>query len=215
MALIQCPECQHNVSDKAMACPKCGFPVVEYLPSILNNKESFDIGNQDICFSQDKAVKSEKYDSEKKNLLDDDSKKEALYNLICKLEDEGSLDSLYKALNLLGKIPDYKDSKEKKSKIQTIIYEKQKKNNLAMDKYMFVQRMKEHCWFGIVCVLSIVESIIAHEAGFLLIPVILILINFSICLRFWSWKKFSWYLKIGSIVTICLLVIVLFLLVKS
>lgn len=29
MSLIACPECQNEVSDKANACPKCGFPVAE------------------------------------------------------------------------------------------------------------------------------------------------------------------------------------------
>ena len=27
MTLIDCPECDHNVSDLAVACPRCGFPV--------------------------------------------------------------------------------------------------------------------------------------------------------------------------------------------
>ena len=27
MALIQCPECNHNVSDKALSCPNCGYPL--------------------------------------------------------------------------------------------------------------------------------------------------------------------------------------------
>ena len=27
MGLIQCPECQNTVSDKAAACPKCGYPI--------------------------------------------------------------------------------------------------------------------------------------------------------------------------------------------
>jgi hypothetical protein len=27
MPLIQCPECNHSVSDKAVACPNCGFPL--------------------------------------------------------------------------------------------------------------------------------------------------------------------------------------------
>ena len=27
MALIRCPECQNNVSDKATSCPHCGFPL--------------------------------------------------------------------------------------------------------------------------------------------------------------------------------------------
>ena len=27
MALTNCPECGHQVSDKAYACPSCGFPL--------------------------------------------------------------------------------------------------------------------------------------------------------------------------------------------
>lgn len=27
MALIKCPECQNEVSDKATSCPHCGFPI--------------------------------------------------------------------------------------------------------------------------------------------------------------------------------------------
>lgn len=27
MALIECPECQRQVSDKAAACPQCGLPI--------------------------------------------------------------------------------------------------------------------------------------------------------------------------------------------
>jgi len=27
MALIKCPECSNEVSDKAIACPKCGYPL--------------------------------------------------------------------------------------------------------------------------------------------------------------------------------------------
>jgi hypothetical protein len=27
MSLIECPECNNEVSDKAMICPKCGFPI--------------------------------------------------------------------------------------------------------------------------------------------------------------------------------------------
>lgn len=31
MALIKCPECEQSISDKASKCPKCGFPIQEYL----------------------------------------------------------------------------------------------------------------------------------------------------------------------------------------
>lgn len=29
MALIKCPECEREISDKAKACPQCGFPINE------------------------------------------------------------------------------------------------------------------------------------------------------------------------------------------
>lgn len=31
MALIKCPECEQSISDKASKCPKCGYPIQEYL----------------------------------------------------------------------------------------------------------------------------------------------------------------------------------------
>ncbi len=27
MALIKCPECQNEISDKADKCPQCGYPI--------------------------------------------------------------------------------------------------------------------------------------------------------------------------------------------
>jgi uncharacterized membrane protein YvbJ len=33
MALIKCPECQKEVSDKAISCPNCGNPITEDSPS--------------------------------------------------------------------------------------------------------------------------------------------------------------------------------------
>ena len=35
MALIKCPECGKDVSDKSIACPSCGYPIV----SMVNSKE--------------------------------------------------------------------------------------------------------------------------------------------------------------------------------
>lgn len=29
--LIPCPECAHEVSDRAAACPRCGFPIAEHV----------------------------------------------------------------------------------------------------------------------------------------------------------------------------------------
>jgi hypothetical protein len=32
--LIACPECAHDVSDRAPACPKCGFPIAEHMAEL-------------------------------------------------------------------------------------------------------------------------------------------------------------------------------------
>lgn len=32
MALINCPECGHDVSDTAESCPNCGYSISHYLP---------------------------------------------------------------------------------------------------------------------------------------------------------------------------------------
>lgn len=39
MALIKCPECNNDISDKARACPHCGFPITQNnKPLVLNTK---------------------------------------------------------------------------------------------------------------------------------------------------------------------------------
>lgn len=34
MALIKCPECGIEVSDKAQSCPKCGYPIIKQISII-------------------------------------------------------------------------------------------------------------------------------------------------------------------------------------
>lgn len=65
MALIECPECKHQVSDSADACPSCGFNIkkrISYCPycELLNNKKvlmSFSIANNEYtCPECNKTV---------------------------------------------------------------------------------------------------------------------------------------------------------------
>ena len=41
MALIKCPECGKEISDKAVSCPHCGFPIskeeVKDINEMVNN----------------------------------------------------------------------------------------------------------------------------------------------------------------------------------
>lgn len=43
MALINCPECNKEISDKAMTCPNCGYPVQEI------NKPKFSPTGMNVC----------------------------------------------------------------------------------------------------------------------------------------------------------------------
>jgi predicted amidophosphoribosyltransferase len=38
MALIECPECKKEISDKAAACPQCGCPIPSAQPAAACNK---------------------------------------------------------------------------------------------------------------------------------------------------------------------------------
>lgn len=40
MALIVCPECNRNISDRAAACPHCGYPVMDGEGGIPSKKRS-------------------------------------------------------------------------------------------------------------------------------------------------------------------------------
>ena len=41
MALIKCPECGKEISDKALSCPNCGFP--------MNEKQTIKVVDGDEC----------------------------------------------------------------------------------------------------------------------------------------------------------------------
>ncbi len=47
MAIINCPECRTEVSDKARNCPKCAFPINNKI-----NKPQTKVKNKEGCFLQ-------------------------------------------------------------------------------------------------------------------------------------------------------------------
>ena len=49
MALIKCPECGKEISDKASRCPKCGYPIeIIKKESYINIKEFENIVLNDV-----------------------------------------------------------------------------------------------------------------------------------------------------------------------
>lgn len=40
MALVECPECKKEVSDQATACPHCGYPLREVVPTATPTKKA-------------------------------------------------------------------------------------------------------------------------------------------------------------------------------
>lgn len=59
MALIKCPECGQEVSDRAATCPKCAFPLselktdgivrIKLMPSGLNSQAKFQFSKRSTC----------------------------------------------------------------------------------------------------------------------------------------------------------------------
>lgn len=59
MALINCPECNQQISDKAAFCPRCGFPVAEISKNTGTNDEhnSYNVILQSALGNQIKVIK--------------------------------------------------------------------------------------------------------------------------------------------------------------
>ena len=45
MSLVECPECKKQISDSAKTCPYCGFPMEEYITTIVENKTTMSVVN--------------------------------------------------------------------------------------------------------------------------------------------------------------------------
>lgn len=79
MALINCPECNREVSDKAEMCPNCGFGVAKYIErqnKILKIQEEVE---KEAYYFVKKKKEAEKEKAERKK-REEENKKDTIYN---------------------------------------------------------------------------------------------------------------------------------------
>lgn len=81
MALINCPECDKKISDKAKICPNCGFPIQEYLNSQVEIESSKRFLDNKLLLQEQMSKKKEFYFFDKPILL---NKNDVLNSMICK-----------------------------------------------------------------------------------------------------------------------------------
>ena len=69
--LIACPECERKVSDRAKACPDCGFPVAEHVAeikakddAIAERKTRVEDGETDCVACEARGFRTFKFDNE-------------------------------------------------------------------------------------------------------------------------------------------------------
>lgn len=83
MALIKCPECLQNVSDKANSCPHCGFPIQTYLNNKkYNDSASIEGNNIKPAFFEEKEGALAQKNVEEERLTTKEQEFEEEYNSI-------------------------------------------------------------------------------------------------------------------------------------
>lgn len=56
MALINCPECATQVSDRALSCPKCAFPIAQPSPDSSRQRNSGSNSLQVVSIAKSRGV---------------------------------------------------------------------------------------------------------------------------------------------------------------
>lgn len=83
MALIKCPECTKEISDKALSCPNCGFPIATEI-SLKGNSVSKDLEDESTFKTEVEDVDMQRKDCSESPIdaWDDEKRKKAdqMYN---------------------------------------------------------------------------------------------------------------------------------------
>lgn len=61
MALIKCPECGREISDKAAICPGCGYPFSEHPDNKNEELIGVSVGDSTVLYFNDRTLEIERY----------------------------------------------------------------------------------------------------------------------------------------------------------
>lgn len=115
MALINCPECNREVSDTAEACPQCGFGVAKY---IKRQKRIFEIQEEaeKEAYLYVKRIKKEEQEKAARAKREEENRKNSVYNeAVNKFASDSSMDVI-RAEQLFESILGWKDADDYKGK---------------------------------------------------------------------------------------------------
>lgn len=140
MALINCPECSKEVSDKAEVCPNCGFGVARYI--VRQNKiEKIQEETEIEAYLYVKQKKKEEKEAAERKKREEENRKNSIYNEAVNKYTSASSLNVEKAEELFSTISGWKDSdtylKQCNDRIgelrqQEKIQEKKRKRNLKI-----------------------------------------------------------------------------------
>ena len=109
MALINCPECNREVSDKAEVCLNCGFGVAKYVER-QNKIAKIQEEAEKEAYLYVKRIKQEEKEKAEREKREEENKKNSIYNeAVSKYASESSKD-VKKAEELFSTILGWKDS---------------------------------------------------------------------------------------------------------
>ncbi|MDF2610825.1 MAG: Double zinc ribbon [Lachnospiraceae bacterium] len=89
MAIIECPECKKEVSNKAKVCPNCGYPILDYVNEV-KEQENVNLDKINCPFCGIETISADGYCDECGMQIDLTSIKKNI-----RIEDERSKDSIY------------------------------------------------------------------------------------------------------------------------
>lgn len=144
MALINCPECNREVSDKAGACPHCGFGVAKY----VERQEKIDKIHEEaekeayLYVIQKKKEEKEKEERKKRDEID---RKNNIYNEAIYMYESKSPKDIEKAEELFSTILGWKDSdfylkncKNKSDKLRQEELRQKENKRKKLKKYIII-----------------------------------------------------------------------------